>query len=226
MPAVPQGQPAAVAARRPSPPAARGAVGVDGCCGRLRRPAGNWLRIPPGKPTARGVTGGTGSGRNAGVSPVSLARRIDLGGLGLALAGRGLVPSGLLPSPLAVSLLGLSSLPARPWKAHPLAARRSWQRRFWAASSPPGLPRLAQPLLGADLRPSGRARSPPELEPDHRRRVSRRRAPPRPRQALGVAAVTPGLALRRKSIGLRLVGLLRLGVGLGGLLRGRRGRSL
>src|ERR1019366_10159862 len=105
-----------------------------------------------GEADGAGVTGGTGSALNAGVSPLPVSFGASI--LAASDLPSGLVPSGLLPSSLAVSLLGLSSFTASPFEGSSLAAS-VLAASVLGGSSPPGLPLLLSLCLAADLRPSG-----------------------------------------------------------------------
>src|SRR6266849_5192607 len=137
---------------------AGGAAGADGAG------AGSGVPLETAADTAgesdgAGVTGGTGSARSAGVSPVP----VSFGGSILAASDLpspgGLVLSGLLSSPLAVSLLGVSSLTGSPFEGSSLAASvfavSDLAASAFGGSSPPGLPRLLSLCFAVNLRPSG-----------------------------------------------------------------------
>jgi hypothetical protein len=116
------------------------------------------------EPCGAGVTGGTGSVRNAVVSPLP----VGFGASNLAASDLP-SPGSLSLSYLAVSLWGLSSLAGSPFAGSSLAesvlaasvfGESVLAASFLAASvlgssSLPGLPRLLSLCLAADLRPSG-----------------------------------------------------------------------
>src|SRR5216683_1381190 len=143
---------------------AGGAAGADGAG------AGSGVPLETAADTAgesdgAGVTGGTGSARSAGVSPLpvsfgaSILAASDLPSPdGLVFSG--LVPSGLLSSPLAASVFAVSDLAASAF----------------AALRPPACLACSASASQSICGHRGHARSQPGPELHHPRRVSRPRA--------------------------------------------------
>ena len=233
--ALPGPQAAEVAPRPPRPAAARGWSGRG-----FRRAAGGG-RGNRGGSRRRGGDGGNGIRSQCGFWPppvsfgVSILADSDLASAGGFMLS-GLVPSGLPLSALAVSLLPVSVLPVSDLRSARVLALSflgvsSFAASPFAGSSLPGsvlglgliriwaaLRRRACPACSVSAWPTicghrGRARWPPAPEFVPPRQASRPAAPGAWRCGRGVRAQRP--------VGLRLGGLLRLGLGLGSLL-GRR----
>ena len=198
----------AVTARR-RVTAARTAAGG----GRLRRSAGRSRGDRGEAAGGAGVTGGTGSARSTGVSPLPVSFGASILADSDLPSPDGLVPSGL---PL-VCLGGFGSWRCRPWPARPWRAL-PWRRRSWAALRRAGLAAawLSLCLAASICGRRGRARSPPGPEPVPSAAGLASSGPPPP------AAWPARLPLRPCGVRLRPASRGSVGLGPGGLLRRRR----